>query len=238
MWEDADGGHGAPPARSLLDLGCGTGPLLVAAASRYPRLVGVDIAFRWLVIARHRLREAGVEAPLICACAEALPFRDAAFDRVAGESVLETVQDQPRTLAEAYRVLRPGGRLWLSVPNRFSLGPDPHVGLWAGGFLPKRWIDAWVTRQGGIPPRRQMLSARALRRLLRRSGFVRLRTMLPVIPAAQRATLSPLAGRAVDAYHLARRLPVSRHLLYLVGPTFYSTSQRAPSASRSTPVPA
>src|SRR5713226_4233669 len=48
---------------ALLDAGCSTGGLVVAAARRFNAVVGVDVAFRWLVVGTARLREAGVEAP-------------------------------------------------------------------------------------------------------------------------------------------------------------------------------
>lgn len=80
---------------ALLDLGCGTAPLAAAAAERTPLVVGVDIAFRWLVMARVRLRESGRPLPLVCACAEALPFPDGVFDRVIGESAVEHFEDAP-----------------------------------------------------------------------------------------------------------------------------------------------
>jgi SAM-dependent methyltransferase len=103
-WESVGGQRGK--ADALLDVGCGTAPILVAAAG-YRQRVGVDIAFRWLIVGKKRLAEAGVECPLICACAEALPFAEASFDRAIADSALEHLRDQPRALAEIHRVLRP-----------------------------------------------------------------------------------------------------------------------------------
>jgi uncharacterized protein YbaR (Trm112 family) len=79
-WEAQSSQTGKPG--SFLEIGCGTAALLLTAAGRYERVVGVDIAFRWLIIAKKRLEEAGADIPLISACAEALPFPDRAFDRV------------------------------------------------------------------------------------------------------------------------------------------------------------
>jgi SAM-dependent methyltransferase len=221
--------EGAPPpapAGSMVEIGCGTAPLLLAARARWRTIVGVDIAFRWLAVARKRLAEAGADLPLVCACAEALPLRDASFDRVIGDAVIENVEDQARTLAEAHRVLRPGGRILLSTSNRFSIGPDPQTGIWGAGWLPRRVLDERVRRRGGIPPKRTLLSAPALARLLRGAGFARPRLSLPTFPPEQRAHFPPVVRGAVAAYHVAARLPLSRQALFLVGPKFYAAAEK------------
>jgi SAM-dependent methyltransferase len=227
-WE---AGVESPPALkdvAFLDVGCGTGPLVIAASRRGYRAVGVDIAFRWLVVGKKRLAlaDAGVDVPLICACAEALPFPSQRFDRVAFESSLEVVRDQDQALAEAARVLRPRGRLFLATPNRFSLGPDPHAGLWAAGFFPRSWVDAYVRRLGGIPPKRRLLSASELRRLIRRHGFDDPRLFLPDIPRGQRAHFPWWANWIIGTYHLAKRLPITRQLLFAIGPLLFGVARK------------
>ena len=78
----------------LLDLGCGTGGLL-AAASRGSMpavgvpVVGVDVAFRWLLIARLRLRKAGFDALFVCANAEHLPFSPRTFGTVVASDLID-----------------------------------------------------------------------------------------------------------------------------------------------------
>jgi len=210
--------------RWFLDLGCGTAPLLIAAKN-YPRRAGVDLALRWLVMARKRLMEAGLDLPLICACAEALPFRDGAFFTVAADSVVEHLRDQPRAMAEVHRVVQSGGRFFLATPNRFSIGPDPQTGIWGGSLLPLSWTQAIVHRQGGLPPQRRLLSAGWLRRLLREAGFRDVRVFLPGVPADRGHF--PLAIRAAMlAYDAASRMPVARQLLHLVGPIFHAVARK------------
>jgi SAM-dependent methyltransferase len=96
------------PAGDVLEVGVGTG--LVAAALRREapgvRLAGVDVAAGMLARARDRLPGA-----LARASALRLPFPDACFDGVYAVHVLHLVSDQAATLAEAARVLRPGGRM-------------------------------------------------------------------------------------------------------------------------------
>ena len=172
--------------------------------------------------------------PLICACAEALPFHTASFDVVGGESVVDQVRDQSATLDQCRRVLRPGGRLLLSTPNRLSLGPDPQTGLWAGSWLPASATAALVRRRGGIAPRRRLLSARQLRRLLAERGFDDLRITPADVAGEQRRALPPILRLAANAYRLARVVPGGRGLLRLVGPLLLATA-RNPVAVAETP---
>ncbi len=211
----------------LLDLGCGTAPLLVAAG-QFPERIGVDIALRWLVVAKKRLEQAGLDAPLVAACAEALPFADRSFDRVAGESVLEHVTDQPKALTESHRVLRSGGAIFLSAPNRRSIGPDPQTGIWCGSFLPESWTAARVIKQGGIPPIRRLLTSGELLRLLRQAGFEAAQTWLPEIPAEQRAQFSSAMRAAIAAYSAASATPVLKLILKWIGPIFLAAARKPP----------
>jgi SAM-dependent methyltransferase len=225
-WEAASGAakEGAALGK-LLEIGCGTGPLLVAASRRFQQVVGIDIAFRWLVVGKKRLAEAGLDVPLICACAEALPFPDQSFDCVAADSVIEHTTSQVDSLKEARRVMGKGGRLFLSTPNRLSIGPDPHTGLPAGGMLPQKLTASYVRRLGGIPPKRQLLSVMSTNRLFKQCGFGRTRVFLPDVPEEQRALFPAVTQRFIDCYHVSKRLPISRHLLYLFGPLFYAVAE-------------
>jgi ubiquinone/menaquinone biosynthesis C-methylase UbiE len=219
--------------RSLLDVGCGTAPLLQVAAGRYTRVAGVDVAFRWLVMARKRLEDAGVEAPLVCACAEALPFPDGSFDRVVADSALEHMTDQPRAVRECARVLADDGWLFAATPNRFSIGPDPHTGLPAGSWLPHRLTATYVRLKGGIPPHRQLLSETSLRRLLADAGLDVSRVFLPDLADAQRAGLGRPLRAAVDAYQLAKRAPIGGALLRRIGPLLHAVAHK-PAVARET----
>ncbi len=221
-WEQSAAGDAA--AATLLEIGCGTAPLLVPATRRYQRVAGVDIAFRWLVVARRRLEDAGVDVPLLCACAEALPFPDQVAERVVLDSAIELLRDARRGAEEAFRVLRPGGWLFLATPNRLSLGPDPHVGLWAGGWLPPRVLAAWVRARGAIPPERRLFSARSLRRLLVSEGFDAIEVYVPEVPAAQRAGFGAGLRRVIDAYNAGVRTPPGRALLRRIGPLLHATA--------------
>ena len=90
----------------VLDLGCGTGrnlPLLPAGT----RAVGLEPSWEALQRARRR----APQVPLVVGSAEALPFRDAAFDTVLSGLVFCSVPDPHRGLLEVQRVLRSDGQL-------------------------------------------------------------------------------------------------------------------------------
>lgn len=210
---------------AILELGCGTGGFAAVAAGRGYRVVGVDLAFRWLVVAQKRLREVGQDVPLVCACAEYLPFRDDQFDLVVGEALVEHLRDQEAGLRECRRVGVPGGTLYLRTTNRYSLAPEPHVGVWGVGYLPRRWMEPYVKWVKGVEyPFLRLVSKGELRRLLRRAGFTRTRYSLPRLTRAETSALSTLARVAVRLYGVLRRARPAEAVLTHVFPILEAKS--------------
>jgi SAM-dependent methyltransferase len=196
-----------PPSGWWLDVGCGTADMVLAGLRRGQRMIGVDIAFRWLVVARRRLQRAGVEAPLVCCNGEHLPFANESFRRVVSLGTLEHCLDANAVVAESARVLEHRGRLHVRTVNRFSLLPEPHVGVWGVGFVPRRWADAYVHwRSGQRYEHHRPLSTRELRRFARSSGLRDVKLGAAPLLAADRARLGPLAA-AAPLYDIARRAP-------------------------------
>lgn len=151
----------------VLDLGCGSGEALSTLLGLgAARVIGIDISLIELFFARQFLAEQGIEALLVAGCAEALPFADAAFSFIYSPDVIEHVTDQKTYLEEAYRTLAPGGRLLLNSPNRYSLVcPEPHVGIWGLGFLPRRLMDPCCQLLGkGSYVGKRLISLRELRK--------------------------------------------------------------------------
>ncbi len=106
----------------VLEIAAGTGRNLPF----YPedvRLTGIELSPEMLAIARRRARETGIEADLREGDAQDLTFPDASFDTVVATLALCTIPDDRRAVAEAARVLRPGGRLLLLEHVRSPLLP-------------------------------------------------------------------------------------------------------------------
>jgi len=106
----------------VADLGCGPGTSAIELARLRPaaHVVGLDVAGRMLRLARRRARAAGIPpGRLAFALGDAarLPFGSGCLDVVTGHSFLYQVPDRVGALAEARRVLRPGGLIVLMEPN-------------------------------------------------------------------------------------------------------------------------
>lgn len=234
-WQDRIGVWLEGRPSMVVDAGCGTGPLLVAAQAPNVTLIGVDVGLRWLVLASARLRERKVAALLVCAGATRLPVAPQALDVLASESLLENVPSASAAVAESARVLKPSGWLCLTTSNRWSLGPDPHVGLPLGGWLPDAVVARWALRHGMVPPRRRLLSAGGLRRMLHAADFTDVLIEPPAIAEAQRTGASPLLRAAVDAYRAASRFAPGRAALRAVGPSLLAVARRPAPPNDSAP---
>lgn len=99
----------------VLDIGTGPGviPVLLAETVSSLRLVAVDAARQMLRLARRHVLSAGFQdrVALHCADAKRLPYPDGTFDGVFSNSILHHIPDPVHLLAEAGRVLKPGGTL-------------------------------------------------------------------------------------------------------------------------------
>lgn len=107
--------------RRVLEIGCGAGGDLLRFARAGARVTGVDLSPHSIALARRRFELVGLPADLRVADAEALPFPDGRFDLVYSWGVLHHTPDTPCALAEAARVLAPGGRACIMLYHRHSL---------------------------------------------------------------------------------------------------------------------
>lgn len=101
------------PHHRVLEIGCGTGSLLVAIKQLHPEadVTGLDPDAKALARARRKAERAGVSIRLDQAFADNMPYPDATFDRVLSSFMFHHLQqaDRERALREARRVLEPGG---------------------------------------------------------------------------------------------------------------------------------
>jgi SAM-dependent methyltransferase len=132
------------PGVRLLDLGCGAGRHTFAAQERGAKVVSADLDDAALKDVRAMgvavASESAVEPPeCVVADALALPFADASFDQVIASEVLEHIPDDVGALREIERVLKPEGRLAVTVPRFWpervcwALSDDYHSN--AGGHV-------------------------------------------------------------------------------------------------------
>jgi ArsR family transcriptional regulator len=100
------------PIGDLLDIGTGTGRVLKLLGKEAETAVGVDISTQMLLVARTNLHAAGLKEVMVRqGDMYALPFADASFDTVTLDQVLYQAEHPAAAVAEAARLLRPGGRL-------------------------------------------------------------------------------------------------------------------------------
>lgn len=111
---------------AILDLGCGDGMYLMVISHLGKRgLVGYDIDFGSLQLARRVIAPLS-KTRLINGAANVLPYKDMSFDVVYASEVLEHLRDDRGALSEIRRVLKPDGRLLVTVPNaRYPFFWDP-----------------------------------------------------------------------------------------------------------------
>jgi SAM-dependent methyltransferase len=114
IWNVPEVEVGALPAvdgRDVVELGCGTGYVSAWLKRRGARPIGVDLSENQLATAKRKQAEYSLEFPLIHASAEDVPLPDTCADLVVSEYGASLWCDPDLWLAEAARLLRPGGRL-------------------------------------------------------------------------------------------------------------------------------
>jgi len=152
------------PEDDLLDIGCGPAGLLTEQASHVHFVAGLDLSDISLGTARQRLadRIAAGTAEVVKGDAMALPWEDGRFSVVSSMNCVKFVPEPARAVREMYRVLRPGGRAFLTVDHRAHQRQDESgkVDAWGQWW----WSDADA------------------RRLMEDAGFVDVSvTVLPVV---------------------------------------------------------
>lgn len=220
----------------VLDLGCGFGRHSYEALKRGAEVVACDLArpeveqvrdLARLLVAEGEVDESVMAAP-VQGNALGLPFDDGSFDRVIASEVLEHITDDETAFAELARVLRPGGRLAVTVPSWLAetvcwklsseyhapAVPGGHVRIYrlrdvtrklaAAGLEPGRWHRAHALHSPywwlrcAVGPNREIDENRLV------GAYHRLLawdiTKRPFVTAASERLLNPVLGKSLVVY--------------------------------------
>jgi SAM-dependent methyltransferase len=156
------------PGQVVLDLGSGGGIDVLLSARRVApggKAYGLDMTDEMLALANENKRQAGVEnVEFLKGEIERIPLPDCSVDVIISNCVINLSADKDKVLAEAFRVLKPGGRLAVSdVVTRGEIPPEirKNVLLWVGcvaGALEENEYKTKLTAAGfeqvGIEPTR------------------------------------------------------------------------------------
>ena len=170
------------PGETVLDLGSGAGLDVLLSARRVSpggHAYGVDMTDEMLAVARANQAKAGVtNATFLKGTIEALPLPDAAVDVVLSNCVINLAADKSAAIGEAFRVLRPGGRL--AVSDMIALEEmTPEA---------KRNLDLWAGCISGTISRDDYIGE------LRRAGFKGIE-----VEVTREVTLAGVEGRFASA---------------------------------------
>jgi SAM-dependent methyltransferase len=133
--------------------------ILCWAAGRGARAYGIDVSPPTSVMARDGFRRLGVALAGAVGDVRAIPFRDGSFDAVYSMGTIEHFEETDKAVGEIFRVVRPGGRAIVGVPNRH----DPFLRPVLVAILSKLGLYAYGMEKS--------YSRRALRDMLQRAGF-------------------------------------------------------------------
>ena len=131
----------------VLDYGCGIGFNIYYYAKVFPNVIGIDNDKRSVEIAKRQLKKLECNKRVLHYNGKKLPFKKNTFDIVCASDVWEHVETPRLMLKEIYRVLKPGGIIFIHNPNK--LWPlETHYKLPLLSYLPTRVANWYVKITG------------------------------------------------------------------------------------------
>ena len=158
-------------AKDVIELGCGTAYFGAWLAKRGARVTGVDPTPAQLETARRMSQEFGVPIELVEASAEDVPLPDESFDLAVSEYGASIWADPELWIAEAARLLRPGGRLVFLCNSTLSILCSPDEGKVEKRLLRSHADLGRIEWPGGDEGVNYHLAHGEMIRLLRKNGF-------------------------------------------------------------------
>lgn len=128
---------------TILEVGCGVGGLLVALELEGFKVIGLDYNHENCVITNLRGRRYERQVNVLNGSAETLPIKDNSIDVITCYEVLEHVFDPIAMLKEFARILRPEGKIFITVPNRWAFY-DHHYQMYGINWTSRRTSDRIV----------------------------------------------------------------------------------------------
>lgn len=208
-------GYESASGLDVLDVGCGQGIDLVEFARAGAAVTGLDLTPRHVELARAHLAALDLDGTVVEGDSEEMPFPDRSFDRVTSNGVLHHTPRIDLALAEARRVLRPGGDARVILYHRDSLH------YWLGQVAVEGLLHGGLRREKGMSGvlstavERSRVAARPLvrvygrgqvRRLFRAAGFADVRVAVRHFHWGDVPKADALFGRLHEPAWIGNRL--------------------------------
>ena len=128
---------------TLLDVGSSQALTFSYLAQAFPKIVGIDIDKKAHITAVSRLRRLKIKNKIIIYNGKKIPFKNNTFEGIVSTEVFEHVDNRKKFIKELFRVLKPGGKLLITAPNKlYPIECEFHLPFLS--YLPKNLADNYV----------------------------------------------------------------------------------------------
>lgn len=155
----------------MLDVGCGDGTFTIPLGEKFREIYGIDLQESNIEAFRCKLASGSKYKPLLQS-ATRIDFPDAHFDSIVTIETFEHIDDPAKAAEECWRVLKPGGELLITVPNRW-FPCENHGGIVLGRHFGRLPLITYIPPIHNAVSDARVFTVRSLDRLFFRSGFER-----------------------------------------------------------------